>query len=32
MGAENGGLDPSWLIFAFWGAPIFSAEVPKYLF
>ena len=25
--AENGGLDPSWLDLAFWGAPIFSLEV-----
>ena len=29
--AENWGLDPSWLDLAFWGAPIFSPEVPKYL-
>ena len=27
--AENGGLDPSWLDFGFWGAPIFRPEVPK---
>ena len=27
--AENGGLDLSWLIFAFWGAPIFRPEATK---
>ena len=30
--AENGGLDPSWLDFAFWGRPDFRPEVPKHLF
>ena len=29
--AENGGLDPSWLDFAFLGRPGFSQEVPKTL-
>ena len=30
--AANGGSDPSCRIWRFWGPPIFSPEVPKYLF
>ena len=30
--AAKGGLDPSWVNLAFLGRPIFSPEVPKYLF
>ena len=29
--AENGGLDPSWLIFAFSGCPDFQSRGPKIL-